>query len=92
MEYVHGGTLEDIIFSETEIAFDCWDNRIDVALQVAKGMEFLHCREKPIVHRDLKPKNICVSTSNKGSYHCKVRLKITLSTIRLFFQSLFEYR
>ena len=72
MEYVSGGNLEDIIYAENESAFDCWDNRLDVAFQVAKGMEFLHCRDDPIVHRDLKPTNICVSTAF-GRYHCKVQ-------------------
>ena len=35
--------------------------RLDVARQVAAGVEFLHSRNPPIIHKDLKPQNILLN-------------------------------
>jgi serine/threonine protein kinase len=37
-----------------------WRNKLQLALDVAKGMAHLHTRQRPIVHGDLKPGNILV--------------------------------
>eukprot|EP01099_Mayorella_cantabrigiensis_P001703 TRINITY_DN1755_c0_g2_i1.p1 TRINITY_DN1755_c0_g2~~TRINITY_DN1755_c0_g2_i1.p1 ORF type:complete len:532 (-),score=88.92 TRINITY_DN1755_c0_g2_i1:288-1883(-) len=35
-------------------------SRIKMALDIAKGMNWLHCSKPPIIHRDLKPSNLLV--------------------------------
>lgn len=51
-----------------EISIDCidaegapalsWNMRMKIALGAAKGVEFLHTRERPIIYRDFKTSNI----------------------------------
>ena len=43
---------------------DChsWTMRFRIALDVARGVEFLHSRSPPIVHRDLKSPNIFLTS------------------------------
>lgn len=43
---------------------------LDVMLQIATGMEYLH--ERNIAHGDLKPRNVLVTYSNKGKKSVKV--------------------
>lgn len=35
--------------------------QVEVALDFARGMAYLHSRRQPIVHRDLKPANLMIS-------------------------------
>ena len=37
-----------------------WDERKRLALEIARGMNYLHCFKKPIIHRDLKSLNILI--------------------------------
>ncbi|CAG7878231.1 unnamed protein product [Brassica rapa] len=37
-----------------------WRRRINMALDIARGMNYLHCCSPPIVHRDLKSSNLLV--------------------------------
>lgn len=37
-----------------------WERRLNIALDAAKGMLYLHTRDTPIVHRDLKSPNLLV--------------------------------
>lgn len=43
-------------------------------IQVAEGMEYLHCRKFAIIHRDLKPENILLHTSSEHAdeYDAKI--------------------
>lgn len=54
MEYCDGGCLLDYYLSSN--TSDIHKNFIDIALDIVKGVVFLH--EKNIIHRDLKPENI----------------------------------
>ena len=48
-----------------------WRQRIDIAIQIAKGMLALHEMKPPIIHRDLKSLNVFVIEKN-GVFTAKV--------------------
>ena len=54
-------------------SFFVWPSRISIALDIARGMAFLHGMMPPIVHRDLKSPNILMTINPKtGRYRAKV--------------------
>ncbi|KAI7737551.1 hypothetical protein M8C21_008854 [Ambrosia artemisiifolia] len=55
-EYMEGGTLEDLIHDRIRFP---WRRRINVAIDVAQALVFLHHEcHPPIVHRDVKASNV----------------------------------
>ncbi|KAJ9172170.1 hypothetical protein P3X46_015442 [Hevea brasiliensis] len=46
---------EHRMLNDTELN---WKRRINIALGVARGLEYLHTRGKPVIHRDLKASNV----------------------------------
>ncbi|KAL5560336.1 hypothetical protein UlMin_036547 [Ulmus minor] len=56
-EYMNNGSLADLLFKSD--AKPTWEERIGIALNVAKGILYLHeeC-DTPIIHCDIKPENI----------------------------------
>ncbi|KAF3437592.1 hypothetical protein FNV43_RR20348 [Rhamnella rubrinervis] len=55
-EYMEGGSLEDLISDRLRLT---WRRRIDVAIDVARALMFLHHECYPaIVHRDVKASNV----------------------------------
>ncbi len=53
MEYMNGGTLHALLHNERITGPIPYPLLIKLALDIAKGMEFLHGITPPIVHRDL---------------------------------------
>ncbi|KAL4559314.1 hypothetical protein LXL04_031452 [Taraxacum kok-saghyz] len=63
-EYMDGGTLEDLIQDRTAFR---WKRRIDVAIDVAHALVFLHHECHPsIVHRDVKASNVLLDKNGKA--------------------------
>lgn len=59
MEYCENKSL-DILLANKSIDLP-WDERKRIALEIATGMNYLHCfKPKPIIHRDLKSLNILI--------------------------------
>ncbi|GBG34747.1 Protein kinase, putative [Hondaea fermentalgiana] len=58
-EWCSRGSLFDVLHSSS-LLLDT-KRRLDLALQVAKGMSYLHGRPKEIIHRDLKSMNVLVT-------------------------------
>ena len=61
-EFIDGQNLRDIVtdgkhFTEKEV--------IEIALQVAKILEYLHSLSPPIIHRDIKPSNIMIDSKRE---------------------------
>ncbi|XP_075637700.1 G-type lectin S-receptor-like serine/threonine-protein kinase LECRK1 [Castanea sativa] len=56
-EYMSNGSLADVLFKA--IRRPDWDERVRIALDVARGILYLHeeCKA-PIIHCDIKPSNI----------------------------------
>ena len=67
-EYCHNGNLFDLLHdtvddddnSENYAVKIPWQRRVRIALDVARGMNFLHTSTPVIIHRDLKSLNILV--------------------------------
>ncbi|KAG0577472.1 hypothetical protein M758_5G151700 [Ceratodon purpureus] len=54
-EYLAGGDLHELLQKKEALSPD---RIVKYALDIARGMSYLHNRTKPIIHRDLKPRNI----------------------------------
>ncbi|KAL9162190.1 hypothetical protein ABFS82_07G073000 [Erythranthe guttata] len=63
-EYMPQGTLGQHLFEWEELCYQplTWKQRVTVALDVARGVEYLHSlAQQSFIHRDLKPSNILLS-------------------------------
>ncbi|GLU14403.1 hypothetical protein SLE2022_309770 [Rubroshorea leprosula] len=56
-DYIPNGNLKQHLSEKSKTTL-IWIERLQVALDVACGLEYLHGRKPPIIHRDLKPDNI----------------------------------
>ena len=64
MEYMALGSLYKILH-ENQTELD-WPERLSIALQTAKSINYLHQLEQPILHRDIKSLNFLLDRSYKG--------------------------
>jgi len=72
LEFMEKGSLYELTHSPAWAQID-WTTRISLALDVARGMAFLHGMMPPIVHRDLKSPNILLTTNTPdGCLRAKV--------------------
>jgi len=63
-EYMEGGSLEDLVSNRMKLT---WRRRIDVAIDVARALLFLHHECFPaIVHRDVKASNVLLDKDGKA--------------------------
>ncbi|PIN22689.1 Serine/threonine protein kinase [Handroanthus impetiginosus] len=63
-EYMPQGTLGQHLFQWQELCYQplTWMQRLIIALDVARGVEYLHSlAQQSFIHRDLKPSNILLS-------------------------------
>eukprot|EP00271_Cylindrocystis_brebissonii_P010117 TRINITY_DN26211_c0_g1_i1.p1 TRINITY_DN26211_c0_g1~~TRINITY_DN26211_c0_g1_i1.p1 ORF type:complete len:777 (-),score=96.90 TRINITY_DN26211_c0_g1_i1:830-3010(-) len=62
-ELMERGTLADCLYGDVAIPLS-WDDRYHVAIDVARGLEYLHsyCL-RPIIHRDVKASNILLTNN-----------------------------
>jgi len=59
-EFIHHGNLHDVIHDEKiELS---WGYRWRCAMDMAKGMKYLHTAWPPIIHRDLKSPNVLIDS------------------------------
>uniref|UniRef100_A0A7N0T962 Protein kinase domain-containing protein n=1 Tax=Kalanchoe fedtschenkoi TaxID=63787 RepID=A0A7N0T962_KALFE len=65
-EYMSNGSLENILYGEQEGSLT-WDERLQIALDVSHGIEYLHeGAVPPVIHRDLKSANILLDQSMRA--------------------------
>ncbi|KAG7626352.1 putative receptor-like kinase TMK4 RLK-Pelle-LRR-IX family [Arabidopsis thaliana] len=60
-EYMPQGNLGQHLFEWSELGYSplTWKQRVSIALDVARGVEYLHSlAQQSFIHRDLKPSNI----------------------------------
>ncbi|XP_031485643.2 receptor-like protein kinase At3g21340 [Nymphaea colorata] len=62
-EYMHNGSLRDLLSGKKATTEPLtWKRRLQIALDVAAGLEYLHSGCKPaIIHRDVKTTNILLN-------------------------------
>uniref|UniRef100_A0A0E0JDT0 Protein kinase domain-containing protein n=1 Tax=Oryza punctata TaxID=4537 RepID=A0A0E0JDT0_ORYPU len=58
-EYMANGSLDKYIYSEEPKVVVGWEKLQQIAIGIARGLEYLHCRcNTRIIHFDIKPQNI----------------------------------
>lgn len=101
MEYMKNGSLDDLLFKD-KVTLSL-SEVVQLALDIAKGLNYLHCLTPKIIHRDLKSANVlvgflqilskfCASITNFALlcklYHNKKRAKLSdFGTARLLSSS-----
>eukprot|EP01127_Copromyxa_protea_P009760 TRINITY_DN231_c0_g1_i2.p1 TRINITY_DN231_c0_g1~~TRINITY_DN231_c0_g1_i2.p1 ORF type:complete len:2533 (-),score=509.78 TRINITY_DN231_c0_g1_i2:1516-9114(-) len=73
LELCPHGDLFDFLHKKPEIEFG-WDLRIKMALDISRGMSYMHSQTPPVMHLDLKTPNILVSSMD---YKDEVCVKVT---------------
>lgn len=72
LEFMDKGSLYEFTHSP-DYASITWPSRVHLALDIARGMRFLHGMMPPIVHRDLKSPNILLTINPEdGRLRAKV--------------------
>lgn len=74
-EYAPGGSLADFFKKNSNPDDFTWLWRITLALDIAKGLLFLH--ENNVIHRDLKSENVLLDAQNAHAKLCDFGLAIT---------------
>lgn len=65
-EFMSNGSLATILYGEAEQGLS-WDERLQIALDVSHGVEYLHeGAVPPVIHRDLKSANILLDQSMRA--------------------------
>lgn len=59
-EYMRNGSLQDALLDKKCPELMDWKKRFAIAINIAKGIQILHCLSPPIVHGDVKPSNILI--------------------------------
>jgi len=81
-EFMHRGSLFDVL-GDKSIEMD-WDRKLQICMDVCKGMVYLHTRNPPIIHRDIKSLNVLVTKDWKSTIAdfglTKIKDKAMLST------------
>ncbi|XP_047176312.1 lysM domain receptor-like kinase 4 [Vigna umbellata] len=66
-EYAANGDLSEwIYFNNADGKFLSWTQRIQIALDVATGLDYLHSFSSPYIHKDIKSTNILLNGDFRG--------------------------
>ncbi len=60
IEYMHQGSLFDVLHNKTLYNVLSWKRRVEMMLDASRGMNYLHRHTPPIIHRDVKSLNFLV--------------------------------
>ncbi|XP_051119648.1 calcium/calmodulin-regulated receptor-like kinase 2 isoform X2 [Andrographis paniculata] len=65
-EYMRNGSLENLLYNDEERILS-WEDRLQIVLDIAHGIEYLHDGAvPPVIHRDLKSANILLNHSMRA--------------------------
>ncbi|GFY83262.1 protein kinase superfamily protein [Actinidia rufa] len=63
-ELMSNGSLQDCLLHRKCVELAEWKKRFAIAIDIAKGMEYLHhCCSPPVIHGDIKPSNILLDSN-----------------------------
>lgn len=71
MELMNAGSLDKYLRSPATGKLS-WSVRLQLAMDIAHGMNFLHHSTPPIIHRDLKSPNVLLQSNAEGVLIAKV--------------------
>ncbi|KAL2504935.1 putative leucine-rich repeat receptor-like serine/threonine-protein kinase [Abeliophyllum distichum] len=65
-EFMSNGSLDNLLYNEGEEVLS-WEERLQIALDISHGIEYLHDGAvPPVIHRDLKSSNILLDRSMRA--------------------------
>ncbi|KAK4490761.1 hypothetical protein RD792_001469 [Penstemon davidsonii] len=65
-EYMSNGSLENLLYKKEDHVLS-WEDRLQIALDISHGIEYLHDGAvPPVIHRDLKSANILLDHSMRA--------------------------
>lgn len=67
VEYMEAGDLDEVLKKNRD-KFSWQREKIQIAMDIAEGLVYLHCLRPVVVHRDLKSKNVLLNRK----YHAKL--------------------
>ncbi|KAH7445445.1 hypothetical protein KP509_01G009600 [Ceratopteris richardii] len=63
-EYVPNGNLHKHLFQQNSGQSFGWLKRLDIAVGIAQGLDYLHSfADPPVIHRDVKPSNVLLDNN-----------------------------
>ncbi|XP_074275020.1 serine/threonine-protein kinase-like protein At5g23170 [Silene latifolia] len=64
MELIPNGTLHDLLHTNSHPSIILtWEKRVEIALQIARALQFLHTLKPKVIHRDIKSTNILLDNN-----------------------------
>ncbi|KAL4374329.1 hypothetical protein HN51_008127 [Arachis hypogaea] len=60
---MHNDNLHNALLCRKSPELMRWQTRFSVALDVARGLQFLHSCDPPVIHSDIKPSNVLLDRS-----------------------------
>ncbi|KAJ6869688.1 hypothetical protein NC651_034424 [Populus alba x Populus x berolinensis] len=57
-DLMQNGNLQDALLHRKCVELVDWNKRFSIAVDIAKGIEYLHGLDPPVIHGDIKPSNI----------------------------------